>query len=456
MHGRSPSRALVVVAVTIALAWGGTWTARAQLVGGGLLGGSTTTTTAPPATTTTTAPRPTTTAPPPAATTPPPTPEGGGEPELPPPAPPPAASPGPEPGGDQGPAPAGAPGGGPPPPPPAAAGAPGAPGPPGAPGGEPLPPAGDDGEVPPPDAGPFPAHLRALMDSVERTGSNNTRALMEALAPLGRYGLTPEQAAIVGFGRFPVAGEATYSHDWWFPRFGPGWRLHQGTDIFAARGTPVRAPVDGSVRIRNGGLGGLSVYVTGADRTYYYLAHLAGIAPGLVDGATVETGDVVGYVGDSGNARGGLPHVHFEVHPGGGGPIDPKPVLDRYVSDALAAAGDVVGAYAEAARSAGNGRPALPEPPEVEARDMDGLRSTLLWLTSVNPSAGAVQLAQAEAVQAGAQVDWSRAGAQDRATGEPRAAAQDRATGQARAEAVRRVDLWLRPLVPPALAAALS
>jgi murein DD-endopeptidase MepM/ murein hydrolase activator NlpD len=305
--------------------------------------------------------------------------------------------------------------------------------------------AGDDGEVPPPDAGPFPAHLQALMDSIQRTGSNNTRALMEALAPLGQYGLTPEEAAIVGFGRFPVAGEATYSHDWWFPRFGPGWRLHQGTDIFAARGTPVRAPVDGSVRISNGGLGGLSVYVIGADRTYYYLAHLAGIAPGLVDGATVETGDVVGYVGDSGNARGGLPHVHFEVHPGGGGPIDPKPVLDRYLNDALAAADDVVAAYAEAARSAGNGRPVLPKPAEVDAEAMDGLRSTLLWLTSVNPSAGAVQLAQAEAVRAGAQVDWSGAGA----------GAPDRATGQARAEAVRRADAWLRPLVPPALAAAM-
>lgn len=282
------------------------------------------------------------------------------------------------------------------------------------------------------------------MDSIQRTGSNNTRDLIAALAPLGEFGLTPEQAAVVGFGRFPIAGEATYSHDWWFPRFGPGWRLHQGTDIFAARGTPVRAPVDGGVRIRNGGLGGLSVYVTGADGTYYYLAHLAGIAPGLVDGATVRTGQVVGYVGDSGNARGGLPHVHFEVHPGGGGPVDPKPVLDQYILDALEAADEIIAAYAAAADDASERRPTLPAPAEVDAASMEGMRSTLLWLTSVHPTSAAVQLAQAEAMRAGGQVDWARA------------RAADRAGRQVRAEAARRVDVWLQPLVPPVLAAAMA
>lgn len=232
----------------------------------------------------------------------------------------------------------------------------------------PLPPASDDGEAPAPDAGALPPHLQALMASIQRTGARDTQALIAALAPLAEYGLSPEEAAVVGFGRFPVAGEATYSHDWSFPRFGPGWRLHQGTDIFAVRGLPVRAPDSGSVRIRNGGLGGLSAYVTTADGTYCYLAHLAGIAPGLVDGATVGTGDVVGYVGDSGKARGGLPHVHFEVHPGGGGPVDPKSVLDRYLNDAIAAAPDVVAAYAQAEPDAsGNPEPVVAEPPAVDA-----------------------------------------------------------------------------------------
>ncbi len=281
------------------------------------------------------------------------------------------------------------------------------------------------------------------MDSIDRTGSRTTQALVEALAPLAQFGVTSEEAAVVGFGRFPVGGEATYSHDWWFPRFGPGWRLHQGTDIFAARGTPVRAPVDGRVRIRNGGLGGLSVYVTGADGTYYYLAHLAGIAPGLIDGATVRTGDVVGYVGDSGNARGGMPHVHFEVHPGGGGPIDPKPILDRYLADAIADAPEIVAAYAEAAASKA-GRPALPEPRPVDAVAMASMRSTLLWVTSVSPSGGGAQLARAEALRAGGEVDWEEAGAR-------RLAAE-----RARVETARQVDAWLRPLMPPPMAAALG
>jgi hypothetical protein len=449
MIRRPSARALVVVMVTAAIAWSSAWSANAQL--GGLLGGTTTTTARPttttaPPTTTTSAPRPTTTAAPaaPSAPSTPSEPERGSEPEGPG-APESPASPGTAdasdpapttgPDGAPGAPPAGDPGAG----PARSAGGPTA----GGAGADPLPPASDDGEVPPPGAGAFPPHLQALMDSIERTGARNTQALIGALVPLAEYGLSPEQAAVVGFGRFPVAGEATYSHDWWFPRFGPGWRLHQGTDIFAARGTPVRAPVSGSVRIRNGGLGGLSVYVTGADGTYYYLAHLAGIAPGLVDGATVRTGDVVGYVGDSGNARGGLPHVHFEVHPGGGGPVDPKPVLDRYLDDAIAAAPDVVAAYAEADAS-GRGRPVVPEPRAVDAAAMDAMRSALLWVTSVNPSGGAAQLAQAEALRAGGQIDWGQVGG------------QARIAERERAEAARQVDAWLRPLMPPLVAAVLA
>ena len=211
---------------------------------------------------------------------------------------------------------------------------------------EPLPPGGGDGIEPPAEAGSFPPHLRALSDSIARSGASNTDSLIEALAPLGEHGLSAQEAALVGFGRFPVAGKASYIHDWWFPRFGPGWRLHEGTDIFAERGTPVRAPADGTVRISQGGLGGLSVYVIQPDSTYYYLAHLAGIPPGLVEGTPVKTGQVVGFVGDSGNARGTPTHLHFEIHPGGGGPVDPKPLLDQFRVDALAAAPALIESYA--------------------------------------------------------------------------------------------------------------
>ena len=263
---------------------------------------------------------------------------------------------------------------------------------------EPLPPGGsDDTEAPTEERGPFPEHLRSLTDSIRRTRANDTRALIEALAPLRQYGFSPEQTAVVGFGRFPVAGMATYSHDWWFPRFGPDWRLHEGTDIFAAAGTPVRAPADGRARIRDGGLGGLSVYVIEPDGTYYYLAHLAALAPDLVDGAAVRTGQVIGFTGDSGNAAGGLPHVHFEIHPRGGAPIDPKPVLDQFLADAVAGAPAIIEAYAEAV--ADQAPPRLPRPRAARLDDTGASRSALLWASAANPTGGALRWAQAEALR---------------------------------------------------------
>lgn len=205
--------------------------------------------------------------------------------------------------------------------------------------------AADDTEVPPAGAS-LPAHLQALTNSVRRSSASNTDALITALRPLADGGLSDTEVASVGYGRFPVAGRASYVHDWWFPRFGPSWRLHEGTDIFAAMGSAVRSPSAGTVRITNGGLGGLSLHVTQPDGTYYYLAHLSGIAPGLVDGAGVRQGEVIGAVGDSGNARGGLPHLHFEFHPGGGRAVDPKPILDQFLHQALDAAPAVVQGFA--------------------------------------------------------------------------------------------------------------
>ena len=230
--------------------------------------------------------------------------------------------------------------------------------------------AGGEGIAPPADAGPFPSNLAAMMNSVRRTRPNNSYSLVDALKPLTDLGMPVEEAMRVGMGRFPVAGKATYSHDWWYPRFGPGWRLHQGTDVFAPRGTPVRSPTTGVVRFADGGLGGISVYVTQSDGTYFYLAHLNNRPKDLKNGQTVNTGDIVGFVGTTGNAAGGSPHLHFEVHPAirivavGKGkkrttkavsapvrpgtdlpPIDPKPLLDLYLAEALTQLPSVVATY---------------------------------------------------------------------------------------------------------------
>ena len=72
------------------------------------------------------------------------------------------------------------------------------------------------------------------------------------------------------------------------------------------------------------------------DGTYFYLAHLSGLVEGFTNGMAVRTGDIVGYVGDSGNARGGAPHLHIGIYPHGGPPIDPKPVLDQFLAEATA------------------------------------------------------------------------------------------------------------------------
>jgi len=205
-----------------------------------------------------------------------------------------------------------------------------------------------DGTAAPVGGISVPAEAQRIINSVARTRPSDNGALLASLTELRDLGLSEVETLRVGLGRFPIAGPARYSHDWLYPRYGPGFRFHLGTDVFAAYGTPVRAPVDGVAKSAIGGLGGLTVKVVMPDATYFYLAHLSGLAEGFVDGMTVRTGDIVGYVGDSGNARGGAPHLHLGIYPRGGAPVDPKPVLDHFIAEAEARVPAVVAAYAQA------------------------------------------------------------------------------------------------------------
>jgi len=112
---------------------------------------------------------------------------------------------------------------------------------------------------------------------------------------------------------------------WHAPRSGE--RLHQGQDIFAARGTPVRSATEGYVvRVGENNLGGKTVSVLGAGGRVYYYAHLDAYAPGLSTGDYVTTESVLGEVGTTGNAQGTPPHLHFGVYTTGGA-INPLPLL---------------------------------------------------------------------------------------------------------------------------------
>ena len=104
-------------------------------------------------------------------------------------------------------------------------------------------------------------------------------------------------------------------------------RLHEGVDIFAPRGTHVLSATPGIVAsIRESGLGGRQVWIIGPARERHYYAHLDDWAEGLAAGDVVMPGTVLGTVGDTGNARGTPPHLHYGVYRADGA-YDPLPLL---------------------------------------------------------------------------------------------------------------------------------
>jgi murein DD-endopeptidase MepM/ murein hydrolase activator NlpD len=133
----------------------------------------------------------------------------------------------------------------------------------------------------------------------------------------------PSTPIVVGNGFIcPVQGPVAFTDSWGDPR--SGGRRHQGVDMLSPRGTPVVAPVDGSLSHRGNAVGGLSFHLNGDDGNYYYGTHLSAYAN---EGAGhVQGGTIIGYVGDTGNAR-GTPHLHFEIHPGGGAAVNPYPTV---------------------------------------------------------------------------------------------------------------------------------
>ncbi|MCU1399625.1 MAG: peptidase family [Acidimicrobiales bacterium] len=114
-----------------------------------------------------------------------------------------------------------------------------------------------------------------------------------------------------------------------------GGRSHEGTDMMATQGQEVYAVVDGTLshQVINGTadstLSGNSWHLdaTGTSKTYYAFMHLEHFADGLANGSFVHQGQVIGYVGDTGDPGPGNYHLHFEVHPNGGAAVNALTVL---------------------------------------------------------------------------------------------------------------------------------
>ena len=117
-----------------------------------------------------------------------------------------------------------------------------------------------------------------------------------------------------------------------FGDYRSGGRSHEGIDILATLGQEVYAVDDGvltNTADASASLSGNAWGLTTNDGTYYFYAHLSAFAPGLSLGSSVRRGDVIGFVGDTGNPGPGNYHLHFEIHPGGqrAAAVDPLPLL---------------------------------------------------------------------------------------------------------------------------------
>lgn len=125
---------------------------------------------------------------------------------------------------------------------------------------------------------------------------------------------------------FPSQGRCSFVDSWHETR--SGGRLHIGVDIIGPKGLALYAVVDGTITKTYGAeasLSGNALRLTTGDGTYFFYAHLDSFAAGIAVGSVVRAGQIIGYMGATGNA--GTPHLHFEVHPLGGEAVNPYPVI---------------------------------------------------------------------------------------------------------------------------------
>jgi septal ring factor EnvC (AmiA/AmiB activator) len=171
------------------------------------------------------------------------------------------------------------------------------------------------------------ARRRAAQEQLRsrRIANESRRKQLEATA---RGEPAPSRVSSAGrFSRFTLpVSPSGFANTWGAPR--SGGRRHQGTDVMAPCGARVVAVTDGQItRLMRHGNGGTMAYLRANNGDVFLYSHLQGYAPGIAPGKTVSAGEAIGSNGNTGNARGGPCHVHFEWHPGGGRPVNPYPLL---------------------------------------------------------------------------------------------------------------------------------
>ena len=171
----------------------------------------------------------------------------------------------------------------------------------------------------------------AIMEFQRRRGlpvtgvMNSTTA--SALGISASAAPTPPSSSGITLRAFPVQGRCYFGDTWRAPR--GGGRQHLGLDIIANSGNLVYAVVDGRISKKvvdqPGSLSGNGLQLQQPNGTYYSYYHLSRFARGMRPGVPVRAGQVIGYIGSTGNSA--TPHLHFEIHPGGGAAINPYPLV---------------------------------------------------------------------------------------------------------------------------------
>jgi murein DD-endopeptidase MepM/ murein hydrolase activator NlpD len=184
---------------------------------------------------------------------------------------------------------------------------------------------------PRPSPRPGPAERREREPGRDRDGGAAEEAADQEGPPVegGDRRAAPELDALPtdrGY-VFPVWGDdVAYGNDWGAPRQHTG--RHEGTDLFAPEGTPVLAVTDGTLyRVGTRKVPGNRLWLRSPEGHTFFYAHLSAFAHDARNGKRVRAGDVVGFVGSTGDAEHTPPHLHFEIHPLDGEAVNPYPFL---------------------------------------------------------------------------------------------------------------------------------